>query len=780
MIFARIMRNEITRKSGPMVVVFLFILLSTLLVAGGSSLIVELSGALERLFSQARAPHFIQMHSGEMEAEAIAEWAQGNAQVEAHQVTEMITVDGSALYLGATDVAEAESVMDVSFVVQNGRFDYLLTSDNEIAEIPVGGVGLPIYYAEELGLGIGDKVRVARDEFQREYTVTEVIRDAQMNPAIVHSKRFLLNLADYEDLKSEFTDSEYLVAFRLNEPGRIDEFSRAYEESGLPSRGPAVDHQLFKLLNGLSDGIVAAVVVVLSLLLMVIAMLCLRFTILATLEEDYREIGVMKAIGMPRGKIRSVYISKYVFLGGAGALLGYLASFPLSGVLTENITTYVGTAPVTAAKFLVPLVAAMLILFLTLLAALVVMRRFGRISAVEALRAGMSREEPRPGSLLTLRRAKLWNINAFLGVRDALQRFRLFGLLTFVFFFAAAITLVPVHFLSTMSSPDFVTYMGIGQSDIRIDLRQSENVEQRFEEILDRLAVDEDVSRAQPLVSSQFSLVRENGEIESLTVETGDLSLFPLDYLQGKAPDSDNEIALSYLNSQELEKDLGDRLTLKSKEHSRTVEVVGIYQDITDGGRTAKAAFPHNPGNIVALTVNLEMAPGVSVEQKVREYSQAFHPARVTGLESYLHQTLGNTVDQLEKVTIGAVIVGVLISVLITSLFLRMLISKDARRIAIMKSLGFSLRAVRFQYLTTALVLLILGIGAGTIFSNTIGQEVVSFLWSFMGAAHIEFVIDPLRAYLLMPLLLATAVGLTTLSAVRGIKDHSIAATIAE
>ena len=43
---------------------------------------------------------------------------------------------------------------------------------------------------------------------------------------------------------------------------------------------------------------------------------------------------------------------------------------------------------------------------------------------------------------------------------------------------------VPVNFLYTIQSPDFVNYMGTGKSDIRIDLQQTENIEKRFKGVI--------------------------------------------------------------------------------------------------------------------------------------------------------------------------------------------------------------------------------------------------------------------------------------------------------
>ena len=811
MIYARIIRNEVARKKGAMLVVFAFILLASLLVAGGAGLIVELNSSLSRLFADAKAPHFVQMHAGEIDPKAVEAWSQGNSLVDDFQIAEMISVDGSSLFLSDAEVPEGNSIMDISFVAQNERFDYLLDMDNRKLDVEPGEIGVPVYYAEEKGVDVGDRVTVAGEGYSHEYTVSSLVRDAQMNPAIVHSKRFLLNTADYERLKADITNREFLVEFRLTDPGRIDEFSTAYQEADLPQRGPAVDYQLFKILNAVSDGIVAAVVIILSLVLMVIAGLCLRFTILATVEEDYREIGVMKAVGMPRGRIKGIYLAKYIALGGSAAALGYLASLPLTSLVTGNIARYMGRAPQGGAGLVVPMLAAATIFAMVAVSAMLVLRRFDRVSAVEALRAESRSEAPRPGRVLTLSAGRLFNINIFLGMRDALQRFRLFGLLTFVFFFAAGVTLIPLHFLSTIRSPSFISYMGIGSSDIRVDLRQSEEIERRFDGVVEHIAADPDVARFTPLVTSLFTMVHENGETERLAIQTGDFTVFPLDYLHGRAPRSEDEIALSYLNARDLDKKVGDTVTLRSGAGAAGVtgqggaggaagagqadlrgrgnagaggdlpmRVTGIYQDVTDGGRTAKAVLPPNRENILASTVSLDVAPGTDVGAKMLEYSELFAPARVTDLRSYLSQTLGNTIDGLVMVTIGATAVGVAVAVLITSLFLRMLISKDSKRIAVMKSLGFSLRSLRVQYLTTALLLLVIGIGAGSLFSNTVGQRLVGFVWGFMGASQIRFVIDPLQAYVLMPLLLMLTVAVTTVVSIRGIKEQSIAATIAE
>ncbi len=781
MIIGRMLRKDFLRKKLITIVVFAFIFVSALLVASGANLIVELSNSLNSLFTKANTPHFVQMHAGPLDQAEIGSWAAANELVTDQQTVEMITVDGSNLYLGESQSPEENSVMDISFVTQNESFDFLLDLDNEIIQLSPGEIAVPVYFGQERDLAIGDEVRVNTGAGEMVFTITAFNRDSQMNPAIASSKRFLIHKQDFAGLREYIAETEYLVEFLLVDDSQIGAFTSAYQASDLPKTGPAVDKGLFRILNALSDGLVAGVVILMSLLLVVIAIFCLRFTLLATIEEDTREIGVMKAVGISRSDIKRIYLAKYVVMGAAAALLGYLASLLLNQALSANILLYIGSASKSTLQTALPLVAAFGISLIVTISCLVILRRFNRISAVEALRSGSVGESMKRMPMLNLKRGRALNINAYLGVRDVLQRSRLYGLLAFVFFFCAVIIIIPIHLLTTLQSPTFISYMGIGQSDIRIDLRQSEDVADRFDSTVAYLKSDPDVAKLSPLVTSQFKVVQSDGTLETLNIETGDFSLFPLDYVKGTAPQQENEIALSYLNASEMEKQLGDTVTLVIEGQEREMVVSGIYQDITNGGRTAKATLPHNPQTVLWYIVNLNLASEASVEKKVLEYSRMLNPARVTDTASFVSQTVGNTVQQLKTVTAVTVVVGLAVSVLITSLFMMMLITKDTNQIAIMRSLGFSLRHIRTQYLTRALFLLAFGIALGTLFSNTLGQQLVSVVFSMQGASRISFVIDPLQAYVMYPLFLMFTVAVTTILSTRtGIKETNIAQMIME
>ncbi len=771
-------KNDFLRKKVITVAVFIFIMLSATLIACGSNMFIDLSNSVDDLFEKSNAPHFVQYHSGEFNQTDIYEWTQDNELVKIQQTAESINIHESNVYFKNNLIPVENSVMEMGFVKQNDLFDFLLDLQSQEIHVSNGEIAVPIYYMQKDNLKIGDTLRIKNDKAQLEFKVVSFIRDVQMNPSIVSSKRFVVSDTDFEKLKDNFGAIEYQIGFQLYDLSKMSEFTNSYRSSGLPQKGPTIDYELLKTLNALTDGLIAAVIIFVSFLLNIVALLCLRFTILATIEEDYKEIGVMKAIGILQPDIKRMYISKYFVMAAGACVSGYILSLFLNKIFSANIMLYIGSAPKSIVQLLIPFLATALIFFIVLFFCMLTLRRFNRITAVEALRLGNTGESYAGNSILPLYKNRFINVNIFIGLRDVLLRFKVYTLLFFVFFICSFIIIVPINFVNTIESPEFVSYMGMEHSEILIDLRQTENTVERFEDMITYLEKDPDVEKFSPSIICKFNIINNDGYEECLIVETGDFTVFPLEYLEGTAPVGDNEIALSYMIAGELEKSIGENIQLVVDDQIEMMQVSGIYQDITDGGKTAKAAIA--PNHETALWYRASLDVKTNVDEKIDEYAEAFYPAKITDIDGYLDQTFENTTSQLKLLTLLTVIIAILVAMLITSLFLKMLIAKDSSQIVIMKSLGFSLKDIQLQYITRALVVLNTGIILGTLFSNTIGQSMVGAILSMIGAPNIEFIINPFHAYILCPVGLIIIVTVTTLLSIVSMKNLNISDMNAE
>jgi len=753
----RILKNDFLKNRVISFILFLSIALSAFLVASSFHMTMELTGSLSSLFEKSKAPDFVQMHVGEIEQEEIDSWSSSNEMVLKEQIVQMVNIDNTNIDFGSQQ-DNAIAIMDNYFVSQNLNFDYLLDMYSDIVDVSPGEVALPLYYKEQYNIELGETIVIHDKNFSRELTVTDFVRDVQMNPSIIHSKRFVVHEDDLKELQSHVGDVEYAIEFLLKDDANLNAFHSMYESSELPHQGPTIDYPLIKTLNAITDGIVIALIIFVSILLIIVSALCIRYTIVSTMEEDFREIGIMKAIGIPEKNIKHIYLIKYVAISVIASVVGYIVSLFLKNVFTSHISLYLGTAPTSIYTIFIPILAILILFTFIVLYCLFVFRKFRNITAVDSLQSARTQRFKQRKKHMAISKSKVLNINILLGIKDVFSRLKMYILLFLVFVISSFIIIVPVNFLNTVESNEFIQYMGIEKSDIRIDLQHSDHMEDTYNNMISILEKDKDVSKYAAYITNKYEYIGENGLSESIIIESGNFSAFPLEYVHGKEPAIEDDLALSYLNAKEMDKKVGDTLELIVDGEKRTMNICGIYQDVTNGGRTAKANLPSEKDDALRYELSVDVGDSTSKSAKMGEYRDTFQEATVTDINGYLHQTFGNTIDQLRLFTFIAIAIALIIAGLFTSLFLRMLIAKDSPHIAIMKTIGFSNRDIRIQYITRSLCVLAAGVISGTIIANTVGPVIIGGLLSIMGAANISFVIDPFQAYILSPFVMAAVV----------------------
>ncbi len=754
----RIIRNDMARNRAIALTTLLFITAAAMLVSLAAVLGVNLAGSIDTLMRQAKTPHFLQMHSGALDSARLAAFAAQREDVEAFQVLEFLNVDGARIAIGERSLAH--SVQDNGFVTQSPSFDFLLDLSGAPIQPADGEVYVPIGYMKDGTAKPGDRLTVGTQELR----VAGFLRDSQMNSPLSSSKRFLLSENDYNAIRS-MGSAEYLIEFRLKDLAGLGALERDYVAAGLEANGPTITHPLFQTINAISDGLVIAVLLLVAALVVSIAFLCIRFTLLAKIEEDYREIGVMKAIGLRAQDIRRIYLAKYAVLAAAGCALGYALSFALQGVLLENIRLYMGESENAALAPILGILGVLLILCAMLAYVRRVLRRFRKISAAEAMRFGAAQERTGGARRMRLSQNRLLPINVLLGVRDVLSRKRLYATLLTVLVISSFIMIVPRNLYSTISSRSFFGYMGIGQCDLRIDVRQEDLLDGGGAEIEAALNRDPQVRRYAALTLKSFSALTQDGAPERIKVELGDHAAFPIACAQGRLPAAQDEIALSVMQAESLGKQLGDPLTLSTPDGTKSLTICGIYSDVTNGGKTAKASFADESSPAMGSAFSVELNDKAEIDRKAVEYAGQFAFAKVASVDVYFAQMFGSTIAAVRGISYASAAAALLITALVTLLCMKLLIAKDRCAIAVMRALGFTGRDIAAQYAARAVFVLVLGIALGALLASTLGEALARLVIGSLGATSFRFKADPLWGALFCPammlcaLLLATRIG---------------------
>ena len=713
----RILWNDIKGNRLLAATTWLFMAISAFMFALTCFLFVSLLGAVDTLMEKAQTPDYLQMHAGELSETEFVRFVEENEQIRAFQILKFLNLENSSIYLDGHSLAD--STQDNGVCVQSGSFDYLLDLENEIIKVSDGEIYVPVCYRKEYDLTVGKAVQIGESSF----IIAGFLRDSQMNSMMASSKRFLVSSSDYERLRGAGSE-EYLIEFLLQEGEDVNAFATKYTDAGLASNGPSITKPLIRMMNALSDGLMILVILLVSVALLLISMLCIWFTLLTKLEEDRKEIGMLKAIGIAKGDIRQLYNQKFLALSGVGAVTGLFLALVVKGFVSAQIQELYGTAENGLPGLLTAFAGVALTEGILLLSVRGTLKRTEKLSAVEAL---TGRDEERKSE----KRRILPPQHLIVVLVIALGIFMM---------------ILPQNLLSTISSPQFVTYMGIGNGEIRLDIRQTEDIAGKTEQLEKLLAGDKQVERFVTLQTISCRVVLPDGTYSSLQVEQGNHTMFPVTYAEGESPKEKNEIALSYLCANELGVSVGDRLLLSMEENTQECTVCGIYSDITNGGKTAKAAVLHGDGMLMWSVFYISLKEGVVNEKWLSEYAKLLSDsgisAKAVDIQEYVADTYGQTIQEIRMAAWVAVLAAVLVMFVVVVLFTRLLVARDRLDISLRKAIGFTGRDIKELYLLGYLPVLLAGILTGILSGNLLGEKLAGILLRTLGATDFRFLID--------------------------------------
>lgn len=682
-----------------------FMAVSAMMLSLTALLFSSLLGSVNGLMEQAQAPDLVQMHTGEItEREKISEFAGEHQEIDQWQICRFLNLDNSEATLGGHSLLD--STQDNGLCVQSDRFDYLLDMNNNRPKVLPGQVYVPICYRTRYELNIGDTMGIGSETF----TVAGFLRDAQMNSMMASSKRFLVSEWDYERMKP-CGEEEYLIEFLLKDGADTGTVSTVYTRQGLPANGPAITKPLIRMMNALSDGTTIFVIFLAATVVLLVALLCIRFILSIRMERDKRELGMLKALGIGKGEIKQLYFSKYILFSVCGGLLGLGASAILQGPLEQQIREMYGASSHDAQTAVFALCAVAVVEVVILLSIWRSLKKTDQLSALAAL----------------------------FPIREQKQNWRQYLLIGFVAAACAFLMLLPQNLYSTLSSPKFVTYMGIGDADIRMDIRQGTDISLTTARFAADLERDEQVERYAILQTKSLPAVTSDGTTCNLTVEMGNHTIFPVRYSEGTPPVMDNEIALSALNARELGLSVGDTLPLRINGVETLYSICGIYSDITNGGKTAKISSSADNSPVIWSVLYVSLKDRSAGARWMESYSRT--GADVMDIEDYVRDTYGPTLAQLCLASRGAALIAVFVAFVVTMLFLRLIVERNRDAVSLQKAMGFTSGEIGRTYCLKGFFSAAAGVISGLALGTLLGENLSGIVLKSFGADSFRFII---------------------------------------
>lgn len=752
------------------IVIMIFVILSTIFVASSiNNLGVCLNGVAEFLdFSGVGDYTFLIYQNADYDvngSDITKEYLDKNPYVDSYQEDYSLNTtdanykkeDGSSTHFNNT------------FFLVGDRICHKLFDENneEIKNVRSGEVYLPRSFLENNGLKKGDSIIIKLDSgFQKKFKIKGILKDAFLGSSMMGNKRTLISQEDYELFanEKELSMCQIFSVWTSN----LDELKQDINKNKEINLLFGADHSLLKI-TYVMDTVIALVLLMVGICLVVISAIMLRFTVVFTVKEDYKEIGIMKAIGLPDRSIRKLYAVKYFVIAVLGAVIGFGVSIPFSNVLLESVTQTIVLKKIGSGIW-VELMTAVIIATVVTLYAYRSTKSIKKMTPMDAIRSGNNGERFKRKNLISLKKSRM-SSTMFMAVSDVLAEWKKYVILLITSILGVWLAVMPVNTINTLRSDELGTLFGqltsdyvISNEGVTIELisQADEQVLLDYMDDMEKQLRDGgvDVERVVLEVLLRYSV--RKGERSYSTVVNHGLHTQTSEYVyeEGVAPVLDNEVAITYVVADEIDAKIGDTIYVMNGDVEKPYLVTGIFQSMNNQGQGLRFGQEETVDyrgimGTFGFQVFLKETPEKEEYQETLEKIKELYPdSKVMTMSEFLDENMGGIAGQLESLKYIVLVIVIIINFLVVILMQKMFVIREEGEMGMLKAVGFTNSSIIHWQTKRIFMVLMLGIVIGTATGTIFSQFTSGFVFQFMGAHRITFVINPLEVYCIYPLLI--------------------------
>ena len=776
----RMLKKDLMHRKSVNLILFLFITIATVFLASSVNNILVVSSSVDYYMDYANIPdvNLVAVNSGEKEK--IMKWIETEAPgVKDYGYQEMLSVEQKNLHRENGKKFNAEGL---SLFLSEESSDYCKGFD------PNGGalhlqddeIGMPAFLMDKNDLKVGDKVRISLNGRDKTFTLKTVVKDAAFGNDMVGMSRIFMNSDMYKEFKK--TGSEQTYALYFINVSSISEFTEAQNLQSFPSVLNTVSRSMYSMIYSF-DLILAALLILVGICMILIALLVLRFTLLFTMEEEYREIGIMKAIGLRDKAIRRLYLVKYTFLVSSGAFLGLLISVPISCIMVAGVSVNMIMED-SGVNFFVNILCTLLIIFLVMLFCMNCTRKLSRITAISAIRGGHSGESFAKASALYLFKQKYLRVPAYLGINDMLTHLKRYALLLVTFCISFVLITIPLNTINTMQSSEMASKFTVN-TDSAVYIKKIEGKQdsayrnsaqlkkgmQRVEREMKEKGYDAELT-ASSIYFLPFHAPGKKGNTKIMSLQIQGRNTEYLDYLEGSAPVLENEIAFSRLILEDNNWHIGDRIEADLNGETYKFIITGSYADYMQLGSSARLNAKLDLSKVDMFeywNVNVDMKTDKSQTELKDTLQKQFPDYEWYTAQEIVDRNIGGIQESLSELLIPMTAMLCAVIMLITLLMEKLFIVHEKGEIAMMKSIGFRNSSIRSWQVIRMILVALVSMLAAVPLSMLSNRFMLEPIFAIMGAdVHIQ--IDPVQVYLIYPGVLLLGIICATIFATGQIK----------
>ena len=770
--YLNILKKDLKRKRAMNIILLVFIILASMFVSSGVSNIMTVTTALDRYFEMADVPDYLAIYQKKASDKDVYKVLENASAIDEFRIEEGITITQSNITRKGEPLDASNTSQTLA--LQSDRvmgINYFLDDGSILKSVPKGKIYTAAFTEKNMGLKVGDRITVEVEGVSREFTFAGGFKDAVLGSELTGVKRFIINGEDFDEYMSDETiKTMYSAKLLYIQTADID---RTRSQIADISDGCTFEGGSDMLSSAyIFDMIITGLILVVSLILIIISFVVLRFTISFTLSEEFREIGVMKAIGIRNIKIRGLYLVKYSAISVAGAAAGLVLSYPfgkmLRGLSTDSIIID------SSSNAFVNIICAVLVAAVILLFCLGCTGRVSKMSPIDAVRNGQTGERFRKKSIMSLGRSKL-GTTAFLAVNDIVSSPKRYAVIILTFFLCMSLLIILSNAVASLKSGKLLKYFSqadchvvtnVGDEAMEFMTEDGHEKVKKYLEDMERTLAENGMPAKCMTEYFMYPMIK-HGEYESKTalLQGTGTTTDMYEYSEGTPPQNSGEIAVTTVLAKKLKAAVGDTVTV-SYPTGETAEyiITAMYQAMVNQGTSVRV---HNdcdinylsavgsPGTQIKFTDDPDDKEVLRRIEKIKELYPKFSSVKTAGETVKDTTGVGDAIDAVKKLS---AVLTVILAALVTVLMERSFIAKEQGEIALMKAIGIRNSTIYGQYTLRFFIAVSVAVIIAELLGMTLTKLCFDPIFGTMGLEMgVEYVQNPVEIYAVFPAIVLAA-----------------------
>ena len=760
--FWRILKKDLKRKKTMNIILLLFVVLCSMFAAASVNNIIAVVGGLDYYFEKAELGDYFIIERSTGGEDTISKILKHSENVSGYKTYNVVNASCDDL---KTDSGKLMEFSNIALIcdINNTKQNFFGMDNEVITDVEKGKVYITGSVPKREGVKIGERFYVELGDTKLPLEVAGFAKDALLGSEMMGNPRLLINSADFETLTADETIHTYSCGhvYDIDTDNAAALESELNEQNGMLFSG---DRDLIKM-TYIMNMLVAAIILVVSAGLLIVSFVVLRFTIRFTIAEEFREIGVMKAIGLNNSSIRMLYLVKYLGITLAGAVIGYFGSVPFGNLLLKSVSENMVLGNDNG--MIIGVVCCIAVVLIIMLFGWSSTRRIEKLSAIDAVRSGQTGERFRKRSLLSLGKSKFGS-TGFLALNDVTSEPKQYGILTAVFAICTALVMILAVTANTLDSGSLLYLLSMTDSDVYLNdstrgmevIGGAKTIRETEEEIADILKENDMPGSVYLEGWYKLPVAAKNGSFQVNFLKCMDTNTSDYDYTEGYVPLKLDEIAVTKQISDKLGAKIGDRITVNIGGKESEFIITAYFQCFNNLGECARF---HQDVEIAddlmtgcfAYQINFDDDPDKTViDERIERLKVIFDNKNIFDTKGFVKDCTG-VGDTIAAVKDLVLILSLIIIILLAVLMERSFISKERSEIALLKAVGFDSGSVILYHTMRFGITVIIAIVTASALLMPLTKLIIDPIFGMMGAiGNIEYQFNVLEIFGAYPVII--------------------------